>query len=65
MHDTLTKRVASEQNLAAFTGKGFIFSAPHNLLNDSFPRVNTWLDIADRFELARPERVGPRLQSSH
>lgn len=47
----------SEQNLAAFTGKGFIFSAPHNLLNERFPRVNTWFDIADRFELARPERV--------
>jgi 5'(3')-deoxyribonucleotidase len=50
----------SEQNLAAFTGKGFIFSAPHNLLNDTFPRVNTWFDIADIFELTRPERV--RLQ---
>jgi len=51
----------SEQNLAVFTGKGFIFSAPHNLLNDSFPRVNNWFDIADRFELARPERANPQL----
>src|SRR5260370_16889621 len=27
----------NEQNLAAFTGKGFIFSAPHNLLHNTFP----------------------------
>jgi 5'(3')-deoxyribonucleotidase len=47
----------NEQNLAAFTGKSFIFTAPHNVLNGNFPRVNTWLDIADRFDLVLSERV--------
>jgi 5'-nucleotidase len=41
----------SEQNLAAFTGEGFIFTAPHNVLDARFPRVNSWFDVAGRFEL--------------
>lgn len=37
------------RNLLAFRGKGILFSAPHNLGNDSFKRVANWSEVAELF----------------
>ncbi|MBV8226638.1 MAG: 5'-3'-deoxyribonucleotidase [Verrucomicrobia bacterium] len=42
----------SVPNLTAFTGQGILFTAPHNVLDTTFPRVNGWLDVADYFGIA-------------
>ncbi len=38
-------------NLKAFIGQGILFTAPHNALETSFPRVNGWSDVAKFFGL--------------
>jgi 5'(3')-deoxyribonucleotidase len=38
-------------NLKAFIGQGIVFTAPHNVLETAFPRVNGWLDVAKFFGL--------------
>jgi 5'(3')-deoxyribonucleotidase len=37
------------RNLSAFSGKGIMFSAPHNVRVGGFPRVNDWRDVAKMF----------------
>ena len=32
-----------------FGGQGILFSAPHNLHETRYPRVNTWVEVNDRF----------------
>ena len=39
----------SVPNLRAFDGEGIVFTAPHNVLNTDFPRVNDWPDVASYF----------------
>jgi 5'(3')-deoxyribonucleotidase len=38
-----------ERNLVTFTGTPLLFSAPHNLHINSYERVNSWLDVKDKF----------------
>ncbi len=35
------------RNLRPFTGKGILFSAPHNLLETEFTRVNNWREVGE------------------
>lgn len=37
-------------NLESFQGKGLLFTASHNVAEDRFPRVNTWLEVRDFFQ---------------
>lgn len=37
-------------NLEKFRGSGILFSAPHNLTETKFLRVNNWDDVAELFE---------------
>lgn len=37
------------KNLTSFKGKGILFSAPHNLKETNYRRVNNWKEIADLF----------------
>jgi 5'-nucleotidase len=37
------------RNLVAFQGKGILYSAPHNLGNNTFKRVNNWTEISELF----------------
>ncbi|TLV04057.1 5'(3')-deoxyribonucleotidase [Dyadobacter luticola] len=37
------------RNLAAFKGKGILFSAPHNLKDKTFKRVSSWKEVSDLF----------------
>jgi len=37
------------KQLTRFTGKGILFSAPRNINETSFKRVNNWLDVAKLF----------------
>lgn len=39
----------SPRQLACFTGKPFLFSAPHNRAEDRFPRLNNWADVRRQF----------------
>lgn len=39
----------SVPNLEVFSGQGIVFTAPHNVFNTDFPRVNGWLEVADYF----------------
>jgi 5'(3')-deoxyribonucleotidase len=39
----------SVPNLTGFTGQAILFTAPHNVLDTAFPRVDDWLDVADYF----------------
>jgi len=38
------------RNLAAFKGKGLLYTASHNIDNQSFTRVNDWLEIRQFFQ---------------
>jgi 5'-nucleotidase len=37
------------RNLTAFKGKGILFSAPHNLKDNTFKRVSNWKEVSDLF----------------
>ncbi|MCE7068447.1 5' nucleotidase, NT5C type [Dyadobacter sp. CY326] len=37
------------RNLVAFKGNGVLFSAPHNLKNNTFKRVSDWKDVSELF----------------
>lgn len=37
------------RNLVAFKGNGVLFTAPHNLKNNSFKRVSDWKDVSELF----------------
>jgi 5'(3')-deoxyribonucleotidase len=37
-------------NLLTFKGKGLLFTAPHNVHETGFTRVNNWLEVLDFFE---------------
>ena len=37
------------RNLLRFTGTGILYSAPHNLTAQGFPRVENWQDVAAYF----------------
>jgi 5'(3')-deoxyribonucleotidase len=37
-------------NLRTFKGKGLLFSAPHNMLETEFTRVNNWAEVLAFFE---------------
>lgn len=37
------------RNLAAFKGKGILFTAPHNLRETSYQRVSSWTEVAELF----------------
>lgn len=37
------------KNLISFRGKGILFSAPHNLKEAGYQRVNNWAEIGDLF----------------
>jgi 5'-nucleotidase len=37
------------RNLAAFKGKGILFTAPHNLKDNTFKRVSDWKEVSDLF----------------
>ncbi len=37
------------RNLLRFEGKGLLYTAPHNLLETGFVRVDNWLDVAEYF----------------
>ena len=36
-------------NLETFNGEKYIFSAPHNLHIHTYPRLNNWKEVGDRF----------------
>ncbi|MEM9990227.1 MAG: 5'(3')-deoxyribonucleotidase [Bacteroidota bacterium] len=37
-------------NLAKFSGKGLLFTAPHNVFEEKYTRVNNWQDVAKFFQ---------------
>jgi 5'(3')-deoxyribonucleotidase len=37
------------RNLERFQGTGLLFTAPHNLRAEGFPRVNNWQEVAEYF----------------
>jgi 5'-nucleotidase len=37
------------KNLLRFQGTGLLFSAPHNMTETRFPRVNNWAEVAEYF----------------
>ena len=37
------------RNLERFQGKGLLFSAPHNITETAFARVNNWQEVAEYF----------------
>jgi len=37
------------RNLAAFKGKGVLYTAPHNLKTKTFKRVSNWNDVSELF----------------
>ena len=37
------------KNLDRFEGQGLLYTAPHNLEETSFPRVNNWREVAEYF----------------
>ena len=37
------------RNLLRFEGQGLLYTAPHNLEETSFPRVNNWREVAEYF----------------
>ncbi|QRQ99990.1 5' nucleotidase, NT5C type [Dyadobacter sandarakinus] len=37
------------RNLAAFTGEGILFSAPHNLKDTQYRRVSSWQEVSELF----------------
>jgi len=37
------------RNLTAFKGEGILFTAPHNLNNNTFRRVNSWNEVSELF----------------
>ena len=47
-------------NLAAFEGKGLLFTAPHNIGENRFERVNDWTEVRAFFEreLSRERQSG-------
>ena len=36
-------------NLETFNGEKFLFTAPHNLHIDTYPRINNWKEAGERF----------------
>ena len=36
-------------NLETFNGEKYIFSAPHNLHIHTYPRLNNWKEVGERF----------------
>jgi len=39
----------STRHLARFRGQGFLFTAPHNLAENRYPRLNDWADVRRQF----------------
>lgn len=37
------------KNMISFTGKGILFSAPHNLKETAYPRVGNWHEVGEMF----------------
>ena len=37
------------RNLERFEGAGLLYTAPHNLTETSYTRVNNWQEVADFF----------------
>lgn len=37
------------KNMVSFTGKGILFSAPHNLKENAYPRVASWREVGEMF----------------
>lgn len=39
----------SPRHFDRFAGQGFLFTAPHNLKEDRYPRLNDWADVRRQF----------------
>lgn len=39
----------SPRHFARFAGQGYLFTAPHNLKEDRYPRLNDWADVRRQF----------------
>jgi 5'(3')-deoxyribonucleotidase len=39
----------SPRHFDRFTGQGYLYSAPHNLKEDRYPRLNDWTDVRRQF----------------